>query len=82
MYPDSTPVPLVAHRRRWLPLMGHQWPTHHTGGVLSGYVHCISSSAKTRRANFHFDNSITKMTSREVTFVLKYQFVEFIYTAV
>ena len=29
-YPDSTP------RRRWLPPLGHQWPTHHTGGVLSG----------------------------------------------
>ena len=35
-YPDSTPR--VAHRRRWLPPLGHQWPTHHTGGVLSGYV--------------------------------------------
>ena len=29
----------VAHRRRWLPLVGHRWPTHLTGGVLSGHVH-------------------------------------------
>ena len=28
--------PLVAHRRQWLPPLGHQWPTHHIGGVLSG----------------------------------------------
>ena len=35
------PPMALAHRRRWLPPLGHQWPTHHTSGVLSGLVHNI-----------------------------------------
>ena len=36
--------PLVALRRWWLPPMGHRWPTHHTGGVLSGKVSTVSET--------------------------------------
>ena len=44
-----------AHRRRWLSPLGHQWPTHHTGGVLSGLFHCIFDKRMHQGASEHLN---------------------------